>query len=366
MDFRELKLCIMLTLKIQDINFSKNSIVDTFGRVFFYKERVYRLINNYFVAECKDLVQSELFEKLTKLGYVVKTEIVSDFKVESYDLILHHQKVSDNQPNEWSFLMYKDAALLILKINNICNEYGYELKDAHPYNIVFNNGNPIFFDIGSIQKRVNNNDWIAYEEFFYRIYLPLILWKKGEYFFLRALLDSHLGLNRLIPSQNFEFVEYIKKYLKETEYFYISRQNIFNIKTVSKYVLLLFRILNKIIRLLLLRRKNYSFFKIEKCNKRIYFQDIEQLNKKEQYSSWGNYHSIIAESDKKRFNRIIELINDLCKDARTVIDLAGNQGVFSVLLEKMNHFETITIVDYDENAIDAAYTYIKKNRCFYH
>jgi hypothetical protein len=30
--------------------------------------------------------------------------------------------------------MYKDAAILIFEINRICNKYGYELKDAHPYN----------------------------------------------------------------------------------------------------------------------------------------------------------------------------------------------------------------------------------------
>ena len=141
-----------MTLKIHDIVFSNASVCDTFGRVFFYQEKVYRLINNSHISDCMELIKSELFNKLTDLGYIVKTEIVSDFKVESYDLILQHQRVSDNQPNEWSFLMYKDAAVLILKINNICNEYGYELKDAHPYNVVFNNGTPIFIDIGSIQK----------------------------------------------------------------------------------------------------------------------------------------------------------------------------------------------------------------------
>jgi len=349
-----------MILKIKDIAFSKDSVCDTFGRVFFYQDKIYRLINNSHISDCLELINSELFKKLTDLSYIVKTEIVSDFKIESYDLILQHQKVSDNQPNEWSFLMYKDAALLILKINNICNEYGYELKDAHPYNVVFNNGTPIFIDIGSIQKRGNNESWIVEKEYLYRIYFPLLLWEKGEYFLLRAILDSHLGLNRIIPSQDIELFKYINEIVDNKEYFYFPRKNNIRIKTISKNNFLLFRIINKIIRLILFR-KNYNFYRIERRNKIINVQDIEKLEKKEHNTSWGNYHVDFAESDRVRFNRIIDLINELCRDAQTVIDLAGNQGIFSILLEKLNKFEKITMVDYDENAIDAAYSYIKKN-----
>jgi hypothetical protein len=95
------------------------------------------------------------------------------------------------------------------------------------------------------------------------------------------------------------------------------------------------------------------------------------LQKKQINSQWNRYHKLdspnsnLESIDKNRFNRfnrLLELINTYCKDAKSVLDLAGNQGLFSLLLYNQHRFDTIIVSDYDENAIDVAYEYFKENK----
>jgi hypothetical protein len=349
-------------LLLNEIQFSHNSIIDPFGRVFFHEDKIYRLINEQSVSECMELLNSNLFKELIELGYIPNTKIAVDIEIDSNDLILNHQRFIDSKTYEWSFSMYKDAAILILKINQICNKYGYELKDAHPNNILFNNGKPIFIDIGSFQKRSNCQNWIAYSEFVNTMCVPLILWNKGEYFFLRSILESNFSTYRIIPTQQMISVEYIQRLTVKTK---IYRKNIIDINTNSKIIILFFRFLNKLIRCLR-RKRNYNFFIIEKRHKKIQLSDVEKIDKQRIDSLWNDYHTKYLDSNKiistSRFDRLLVLFMKFCKDAKTVIDLAGNQGVFSFLLEEMNHFESIIMVDYDENAVDIAYSYVKMHQ----
>jgi len=356
----------MEILKINDIKFSRDSVVDQFGRIFFYQDKIYRLINNDIILNCKEFLNSSLFSKLVNLGYIVKTNIVTTFKIEGYELILEHQKILDTKPNEWSFLMYKDAVLLIYNINKISNEYGYELKDAHPHNILFDGNRPIFIDIGSFQKITNKDYWTANHEFINTMILPLRLWSKGEYYFLRLLLENDFYNKRLLPLQSIESVKYIKNILEEEEEFVIYKKNIINLITTSKIISFFFRLINLIIRKII-NKKEYNFFNIKRRYKLI--KDISHINKiykKEMDSSWENYHSEYFTPDginsTPRFDRIMLLVKELCSDSQTAIDLAGNQGIFTFLLEKMEFFDLIILSDYDENAIDKAYSYIKKNK----
>ncbi len=51
---------------------------------------------------------------------------MTDYKLDGFDLVIEHQIVEVvSYPREWSFSMLKEAALLILRVNEVAGEFGY-------------------------------------------------------------------------------------------------------------------------------------------------------------------------------------------------------------------------------------------------
>ena len=178
------------------------SMLDDFGRVFFMDDKVYRGINPEQMEYCTKLLTSPLFRELDEKGLIPKTH-PSEFSTTDYQLVLEHEKLLEILQHEWTFDMLKDASLLILEVNNICNKHGYELKDAHTLNILFRGTTPVFVDIGSIIPKITSSEdtWFAYDEFLCSFFIPLLFWSKGFVYITRKLLESHFYRMSTIPSQ---------------------------------------------------------------------------------------------------------------------------------------------------------------------
>ncbi len=103
----------------------------------------------------------------------------------------HHRLHPFALPSEWTVGMLRDAALALLEINEIARSFGYETKDAHPYNFCFVGTRPVFFDFGSFvpieQRRAG---WRAYDEFVRAILYPLALAPQWGPVFTHLFLDS--------------------------------------------------------------------------------------------------------------------------------------------------------------------------------
>ena len=117
-------------MKPTDVKFSSKSMVDDFGRVFFHNDKVYRAIYPDSEEYCLNLMKSDLFKKLSDKGYVPKTK-TAEIDVDGYALILEHEKLVEIQQHEWSFEMFRKAALMVLETNEICNEYGCQTFIAY-------------------------------------------------------------------------------------------------------------------------------------------------------------------------------------------------------------------------------------------
>uniref|UniRef100_UPI0035AD8064 hypothetical protein n=1 Tax=Acinetobacter sp. TaxID=472 RepID=UPI0035AD8064 len=144
---------------------SNLSVVDDIGTVYIGEEYIYRVINFDHVNDVKKLLDSGLIKELTSRGIFPKTEI-SKKQINGDEFVLQHEKISRViYPFEWSPEMLRKAALCVLEVNECANKYGYELKDAHPYNILFKYNQPMFVDFGSIVKRKVQGHWIAKKEF---------------------------------------------------------------------------------------------------------------------------------------------------------------------------------------------------------
>lgn len=363
-----------MVISRNSVKFSNLSLVDDFGRIFFYKNRVFRLLKKEKIEYCKWLINSQLFEELQKANLIPKT-MVSEFKFEDDDLILEHEKLLVSYKHEWTFSMLRDAALLILKVNKICNDFGYELKDAHFFNVLFKGTKPLWVDIGSIQERKEPNNWTAYNEFIQVALIPLYLLSRGEFFVASKLLESYYYGMMTIPSQSFEdsgIFSLFETHDNNTFSFALRSHNLFSTKKKIKSLYWLSKGTNTIINKITGRRTILFSYKENKVDPRQRLINLFPINDAKKYlenisvphihSQWEDYHKSYRKSRDLigyRFKRLIEIIKSLT-DVRTVIDLAGNEGFFSYLLWKEIYLQNLTIVDYDYNAIENCYKFFKE------
>ncbi len=363
--------------ELSDIHFSEFSMVDDFGRVFFQNNKVFRAIRAEKKHDCLNKLSSDMFKELINLRLIPATK-VADIKMEGYGLILEHEKLLNIKQHEWTFSMLKDASLMVLKVNSICNKYGFELKDAHTLNVLFRGTEPVYIDIGSIAERIDKTGWGAYHEFLSSFIVPLAFWSKNYIYIVRKLLESNFHRMFTIPGQSLDESGLLdildnnrKTYIFKLRSFVIGKNlgqsSIFN--SVTKVVNAGIHKISK--------RKTKLFSFENSFNKSRYLeylfpfeeidQSIRQITPPSTSSTWDGYHQKFYSGDNginysDRFYRIIDIIKSL-DGIKSVIDLAGNEGYFSILLSKeIATIDSILLTDYDSNAIDSAYNYIKKSQ----
>lgn len=151
-------------LNEKNFNYLGHATLDPIGRVFEYQGGIYRGIYKDKVGLVKELFETGLLQELIDQKLLVSSEI-TDLTSETYPLIIRHERITPTTPLEWTFSMLKDAAHTIKEVNEICNKLGYELLDAHPFNILFKKNSPVWVDLGSIGKLENPLVWRAKEEF---------------------------------------------------------------------------------------------------------------------------------------------------------------------------------------------------------
>jgi hypothetical protein len=357
-----------------DIRFSLMSMVDDFGRVFFSAGKVYRAIENNKKEYCLSLLKSDLFKELSEKGMVPFTKI-SDFKLEEYDLILEHEKLLETIPYEWTFSMLKDAAIAICEINVICNKYGFELKDAHVYNILFRGTQPVLIDIGSISPKTSpGNSWNAYEDYLGSFMIPLLFWSENKFYIAHKLLESIDHAIMTIPNQSLKdsgLLELLE--LTKVPYqFKVRSKRIFSTDNKSDILSYIDQKTTAAVKRILKRNiKVFSYEggldKLKRLSEVFPYKEsrnlLNTLPVPTIKSRWQNYHQDYFENNindyTQRFKSILRIINGL-KEIHTIIDLAGNEGFFSNILYNEINCQRLIIADYDENAIDAAYSRFKR------
>jgi SAM-dependent methyltransferase len=81
-------------------------------------------------------------------------------------------------PAEWPAEMLHEAAGLTLDLSLRLLESGRGLKDATPYNILFNGPAPVLVDLLSVEKRVAGDPiWLPYAQFCRTFLFPLLMWR---------------------------------------------------------------------------------------------------------------------------------------------------------------------------------------------
>jgi len=346
-----------MKIRKEEIVYLQKRRRDDVGEIFEWNGKILRGIYRKKSARVKELFECGFVQELIKENLFPKSWI-TEHESDDYGLIVEHKKIWPCiYPQEWSFLMLRDSALTVLRVAKIARKYGYNMKDCHGFNILIENNQPKFIDLGSFHKNKNGSTgWEPYQEFLRFYYYPLYTWKDGleyisklsifsanltphsehyiyKYRFLRfmpsTLLDKIIKLKFLFSNISCKDTEFLNEKLKNRNS--VIRRAILTIKSLinrSKFT------------------TSQDLDKLEKI--------IRNIKRKNTNSQWKYYHTNISKK-KIRFDKIIKHINTYCSDAKTAIDIGGNQGLFSSKILDETNIERIICQDLDEQAIDIGF-----------
>jgi hypothetical protein len=143
----------LTNLEPKEVNFSQVSIIDDVGKIFFYEGKVFRAIYSREYAELyTDILQKEWINEAFDCG-LVRTKISEKISLEGSFLTLEHEGIPfETHSVESTNHMHWLAAKATVEVAICLSKHGFILKDAHPWNVMFNRGIATFIDFGSIEK----------------------------------------------------------------------------------------------------------------------------------------------------------------------------------------------------------------------
>lgn len=321
-------------------NRHSSSFRDPSGYIFQDQGVIKRAILPLYFKQYEALNSSVLFQKLQAAGLLVAHEEIS--KTDSEIVIKPEQVSFMTYPYEWSFMQYKEAALLTLKIQKFAVEHGFSLKDASAFNVTFHQGRMLFIDTLSFDFYEEGQPWRAYKQFIMHFFGPLLLAKytganalklMSTYLdgipvdMLAAMLPFKTKLNPFLYTNIHLLAKFENKYSEDYD-------NKSKVRNLSKRAML-----NMIEGL-------YAYIKKMKLN---------------DASEWGNYYDKTNYEDDA-FNKKSEIINNWVKrlNVKTLIDVGGNDGTFVRKID--TDLEEALVCDIDYNAVDANYVQTRRQK----
>jgi 16S rRNA A1518/A1519 N6-dimethyltransferase RsmA/KsgA/DIM1 with predicted DNA glycosylase/AP lyase activity len=308
-----------------------SSFRDPSGYVFKDENSIKRIINPIYFPQYNALTNNGFYNKLFDKNFLIPHKEIS--KNEDQIVIAPHTIPFINYPYEWSFLQYKHAALLTLKIQKYCLENNFTLKDATAFNITFHEGKPIFIDSLSFDFYIENTPWHAYKQFIMHFLGPLVLSYYYGLDYLKILSYDIDGisigkLSKLLPAKSYLsttiltnihlLAKFEKKYASDKK----SGKN--NLSKASQIKLL---------------AGIYDFIKNLK---------VKENTEWDHYYNQTNYKDDSIAIKKELTKHWFDSIN-----GKTLIDIGGNDGTFSRQL--LENGSLLLVADVDANAVEQNY-----------
>ncbi len=313
-----------------------SSFRDPSGYVFVDGDTIKRIIYPIYFEQYNAL-QSGFYKKLFDNGYLIPHREISK---SSERVILQADRIPFvTYPYEWSFLQYKHAALLTLKIQKYCLEHGFSLKDASAFNVTFHEGQAIFIDTLSFDFYHENQPWHAYKQFVMHFLGPLVLSRYYGHDFLKTLAHEIDGiplqkLSNLLPWHtrlNPTLATNIHLLARYDGKFAAGKKGVAKALSKSGQIKLLTAL--------------YDY--------------IKDLDAKEN-TEWDHYYSQINYNDAA-----YSLKNSIVKEwflvigQGRIVDIGGNDGTFARALQST---DLVLVADVDPNAVGQNYRQIQRNK----
>ncbi|WP_460218178.1 class I SAM-dependent methyltransferase [Psychroserpens sp. MEBiC05023] len=321
-------------------NRHSSSFRDPSGYIYIDNNIVKRCILPIYFKQYKALKSSNFYKKLHNAGLLIPHE---EFSKADSEIIIEPEQISFfTYPYEWSFNQYKEAALLTLKIQKFALDNGYSLKDASAFNVTFHKGKMVFIDTLSFDFYQDNSPWRAYKQFITHFFGPLLLAKYNGSESLKLIASFIDGIPMKMLSKMLPFKTKLNPFLYTNIHLLAKYEGMHNEDYEGKSKA---AHLSKKAQLNLIEGL-YSYIKKMTLN---------------ETSEWGNYYDK-TNYVNTAFEQKAEIINSWVQqlDAKTIIDIGGNDGTF---VRKLNHnLNEALVCDIDNNAVDANYKYLKQNQ----
>lgn len=274
-------------IDISKIKLASCSQYDVVGRVFFVEGRVFRAITKEAADDVREFMQSPLFAELIRRHWIANTWITEDVEIPETAFCLEHERLFDSHAKEWSFEMMKEAAIFTIRLDALCKEYGYVIKDALFDNICFYKGQPCWIDFGSFRKREPLGQPFYRFYFVWNIYIYLSMFAHGADMVARSLLNGWLiEKPYVLPDQSPEHIKGVWQYIKKAVwgYDYYVRVKLPHLRVPRWLQLVVWLIdvivgcLNWIVRKMAHKDREWRFIKKGLVYKELKEKDIEILH----------------------------------------------------------------------------------------
>jgi hypothetical protein len=180
----------MVEWRAEDCVFEPSSLVDPIGRLFHRDGRVFRAIRAPHGAFVRDLIARARANGWSQLGLVETWE--ADVSLPGYEAVVEHRRIPFmTLRGEWSAEGLRAAGRCILGLQAALLRQGLCLKDAHPWNVLFDGPRAHFVDWGSIRPAAELHWDFWYAKLRQFVIAPLYLFSRGRPRMARAMLREH-------------------------------------------------------------------------------------------------------------------------------------------------------------------------------
>src|SRR5882672_10503681 len=183
------------------------SLRDPNGHVCLVNNRIIRVVNRAGLADLQAFLGSAASAKFLQSEKLVNTQFLdataTNEVLEHEDLrcvyeqsqgatIVEHQRVAfPSFPYEWPAEMLHAAAALTIEMAEQLLDDGLGMKDASPYNVLFQGPKPLFVDLLSFEARAAGDPtWLPFAQFVRTFLLPLLV-NKHFGISLAQILTTH-------------------------------------------------------------------------------------------------------------------------------------------------------------------------------
>lgn len=306
--------------------------------------RILRSVAPAAAGRLQDFLLSPLGAELTREGRLIETWLLpaGEQAAQGRDagVWFEHRRVPfPSYPYEWSPAMLHAAADLTLTLARRLHEHGLGLKDATPYNILFDGARPVFVDLLSIEDRTPGDPvWRACAQFASTFLLPLALNRRNGLPIAAMLLGSREGVDPEAAWRQLSWAARLRSPFR-------------SLVTMPELLR----------RLGLVKQDHYAARALDNPEKASFILDFlyarleRQLARfrpaRLQHSHWTSYMCQLSYGGPEfaAKQRFVETALAAAAPAR-VLDIGCNTGAFSVLAARAG--ASVVAIDYDEAVID--------------
>lgn len=319
----------------------KTSFRDPSGCVIEQNGQILRNITDQPDKIVNMLVESQVVQNQIASRSLISFEI---YEQSEEAICLKHPKIwFPSYPYEWSYSMLLDAADLTNTLALKLQKEGLGLKDATPYNILFDGVRPVFVDMTSIERRESRDPlWRPQSQFVNMFLLPLLMHRTCGLRLSHIFLAEQGGLSPEICARfkirwkrDFLSLVLLPQWLARFAQPQIYKRHLLHSSELAQFILR---------RRLLKNKKTLVRFQV-----------------RNQRSRWSEYMKNLHHYSKMAFRGKEQFVQEALEKTRpnTLLDVGCNTGHFSKMAA--GYGCRVVSIDSDPVVVDELYRDAKRN-----